>query len=63
MPDVEKPLEERIRERAYDLWEQDGRPDSGSEGYWHRAREELEGEDITDPPATGASTVSPPKAL
>jgi hypothetical protein len=29
----------RIRERAYLLWEQDGRPHGQSDEYWERARE------------------------
>jgi hypothetical protein len=30
-------LEQEVRERAYALWEQDGRPDGRTEVYWHRA--------------------------
>jgi len=30
-------LEQSVRERAYALWEQDGRPDGQAEEYWHRA--------------------------
>ncbi|MCC8403343.1 DUF2934 domain-containing protein [Paraburkholderia sp. MMS20-SJTN17] len=30
-------LEQSVRERAYALWEQDGRPDGRAELYWHRA--------------------------
>jgi Protein of unknown function (DUF2934) len=30
-------LEQSVRERAYDLWEQDGRPDGRAELHWHRA--------------------------
>ena len=30
--------EQRIRERAYQLWDQDGRPEGRAEEYWHRAR-------------------------
>lgn len=29
--------EQRIRERAYSLWEEDGRPDGREQEYWHRA--------------------------
>jgi hypothetical protein len=29
--------EQRIRERAYHLWEADGRPDGRAEEYWERA--------------------------
>jgi hypothetical protein len=31
--------ESRIRERAYHLWEQDGRPHGRADEYWERARE------------------------
>jgi hypothetical protein len=30
-------LEQAVRERAYLLWEQDGRPAGRAEEYWHRA--------------------------
>jgi hypothetical protein len=30
--------EQRIAQRAYHLWEQDGRPDGRAEEYWERAR-------------------------
>lgn len=35
---------ERIRERAYQLWEQDGRPEGRDLDYWYRAEAELRGE-------------------
>ena len=31
--------EERIRDIAYALWEEDGRPEGGAELYWFRACE------------------------
>jgi hypothetical protein len=31
----------RIRERAYSLWEQEGRPEGRAEEHWHAARREL----------------------
>ena len=34
--------EERIRRRAYELWEREGRPESGQEQHWLRAEAELE---------------------
>lgn len=37
--------EETIRERAYTLWEQKGRPEGSPEDFWHQARQELESED------------------
>ena len=32
---------ERIRERAYQLWEADGRPDGDGQDYWERAENEV----------------------
>src|ERR1700710_1978088 len=32
-------LEQAVRERAYFLWEVDGRPEGGADDYWQRARE------------------------
>jgi hypothetical protein len=33
--------EERIRERAYFIWEREGRPDGRADEHWRRARAEL----------------------
>jgi hypothetical protein len=33
-------LEQAVRERAYFLWELDGRPEGGADGYWQRARDQ-----------------------
>jgi hypothetical protein len=30
-------LEQAVRERAYSLWEQEGRPEGRADEYWHRA--------------------------
>lgn len=38
-------LEQRIRERAYHLWEADGRPHGRDVEYWERARELIGMED------------------
>jgi hypothetical protein len=32
-------LDDRIRERAYHLWEASGRPAGHDKEFWHRARE------------------------
>lgn len=37
-------IEQRIRDRAYQLWEQAGRPQEHSDDYWFRARQEIEGD-------------------
>jgi Protein of unknown function (DUF2934) len=47
MPDKE----ERIRERAYLIWEREGRLDGRHEHNWEEARREIEAEDA----ATGGS--------
>lgn len=36
--------ESSIRERAYELWEKDGRPEGAEEFYWRLAQEQLEAE-------------------
>ena len=37
----DKPIEQRIRERAYQLWEQAGRPPSEHERFWQAAEAEI----------------------
>ena len=34
----------KVRERAYELWEKDGRPEGSEEFYWRLAQEQLEAE-------------------
>ncbi len=36
-------IEERIRERAYHLWEAEGRPPGRAEAHWLRAEAEVKG--------------------
>jgi hypothetical protein len=47
-------FERRVRERAYQFWEADGRPEGKADLYWHRARELLEDE--------GQSSMPPPQS-
>lgn len=37
--------EDRIRQRAYAIWEQEGRPEGRHEAHWEQARQELMAED------------------
>ena len=37
-------LEKRIRERAYDMWEREGRPEGRADQYWLRAEEMIRSE-------------------
>ena len=39
LDDNDPELQRRIRERAYHLWEADGRPHGTDQEYWERARE------------------------
>ena len=48
---------QRIRERAFFLWQQDGCPDGQSEEYWERARE-LQA--MTDSAGAGLKSVDAP---
>jgi hypothetical protein len=48
----EQELNERIRVRAYLMWEADGRPHGQAELYWHRARERIEDETCSAYPPT-----------
>lgn len=34
-------LEEKIRQRAYELWEQERRPDGRDREHWHQAEAEI----------------------
>lgn len=49
--------EEKIRERAYQLWELDGRRERSGEAYWHQARVQLEAE-IQPPEGNTLDSVS-----
>jgi Protein of unknown function (DUF2934) len=45
MAEANSTIEDRVRERAYALWEKDGRPDGRSDQYWQQARSEVNTED------------------
>ncbi|MFC7552960.1 DUF2934 domain-containing protein [Pseudoroseomonas wenyumeiae] len=47
MSDDREAREQRIRERAYALWEAGGRQEGAHEEHWHRARQEIEGTGIS----------------
>lgn len=47
--------EERIRERAYSLWEDDGRPEGMEHDYWLRAEKLIDAEDDPDAPHMGGN--------
>ncbi|HYD32913.1 MAG TPA: DUF2934 domain-containing protein [Azospirillaceae bacterium] len=37
--------EERIRKRAYEIWEREGRPEGRADAHWDMAREEIAAKD------------------
>ena len=59
-------LQQRIRERAYELWERSGRPDGRADEYWWQAERELGSIEIrvtaeaSDAPALTAAAVTAP---
>lgn len=58
---MNRPDEEQIRMRAYELWREAGCPEGGSEGHWFQAEAELAGqadgqlEGQTESPVPGES--------
>ncbi|WP_109480502.1 DUF2934 domain-containing protein [Paraburkholderia sp. C35] len=56
MADVssEREIDERIRERAYHLWECDGDPKKHADEYWDTARRQIEAEGLGDTPVAPA---------
>lgn len=49
--------DDRIRERAYAIWETQGRPDGQHEDHWSQAEAELP-EDAADPLPPGATDIA-----
>ena len=45
MSEQAKKTDERVRLRAYHLWERDGRPHGRNEEYWERALAEIQDEE------------------
>jgi hypothetical protein len=58
MKSAAETLEDRIRERAYHLWEASGRPPGREVEFWHRACEMVATDDI-DQPKSRAQRLKP----
>jgi hypothetical protein len=54
-------IEDRIRNRAYELWEAEGRPEGREVDHWLRAAQEVSGE-VTGEVAAETSVVGTPVA-
>lgn len=48
--------EERIRQRAYEIWEREGRPEGREQEHWTRACQEIASEDARVATAAGETT-------
>ena len=50
-------MDERVRQRAYQLWEQEGRPEGQAEHHWRQAEAEVAGVNPGDeaPPGTSGA--------
>jgi hypothetical protein len=62
MSETEKLAEDLIRERAYALWEQEGRKEGQSDGFWDRAKREVESAEldaVIEPEPASSKTPSP----
>ena len=65
MAEPEKTIEDRVRDRAYALWEKDGRPDGRSDEYWQQARSEVDAEEAepgNESPEDATEKRQPPPA-
>lgn len=53
--------EQRIRERAYQIWEEEGQPEGKEAEHWRRAREEAEpGQPQSEPPTDSLESGATP---
>ncbi len=47
--------QDRVRQRAYELWEQHGRSEGHEAEFWHQAERELKGEASSSDTSRGVS--------
>jgi hypothetical protein len=47
-----EPTEKEIMERAYQIWEREGKPENRESEFWHLAQQELRNEDKSNPMRT-----------
>lgn len=63
---MDNDLDRRIRERAYEIWENEGQPEGRAQDHWEQARSEFEEarqESAAEAPSVAsAGTISKPKA-
>ncbi len=56
MSSTNEEFEQRVRERAFSLWQSEGSPEGRTDEFWDLARRQLQAEDDPDAP----DMVSPP---
>jgi Protein of unknown function (DUF2934) len=44
-----QPTDKEIKNRAYEIWERNGRPEGREEEFWRLAEQELRNEDKSSP--------------
>jgi Protein of unknown function (DUF2934) len=49
---MSEPTEQEIKNRAYEIWERNGRPKGKEEEFWRLAEQELRNEDKSSPVRT-----------
>jgi hypothetical protein len=52
--------DDKIRDRAYQLWDQAGQPEGREEEFWYLAERELSADDEVDSSKESAETRLPP---
>ncbi|MFC6489384.1 DUF2934 domain-containing protein [Nitratireductor sp. GCM10026969] len=58
-PDMIPGNEDKIRARAYEIWEQEGRPSGRAEEHWEKARREIEDGQPAAVPEPGEGETEP----
>ena len=56
--DKERALEQRIRERAYKIWEDEGRPEGRQEAHWELAKLAIAEQDALPTMTTNAPPIA-----
>jgi hypothetical protein len=46
---MHEPTEKEIMERAYEIWERNGRPEGRENDFWYQAEQELRNVNASDP--------------
>jgi hypothetical protein len=49
---MREPTEQEIKDRAYEIWERNGRPEGKEQEFWRLAEQELRNEDKSSPVRT-----------